>query len=79
VSIIDIQVHEASDAWQTRMPYRNYNRAQSSQSMPQLHLEAVELRSPPSHQLARLGRIRRRPTHRYLEHRLEIIWNQSSK
>jgi hypothetical protein len=49
------------------------NWAQSSQSMPQLHLEAAELRSPPSHQLARLGRIRRRSTHRYLEHRLESV------
>jgi hypothetical protein len=54
------------------MPHRNYSRAQSSQSMPQFHLEEAELRSPPSpHQLARLRRIRRRSTHRYLEHRLE--------
>ena len=41
-----------------------------------LHLGAAELRSPPSHQHARLGRTRRRSTHRYLEHRIERIWNQ---
>ena len=51
------------------MPYRNHTWAQSSpQSMPQMHLQAAERRSPPSPHLARLGRIRRRSTHRCLGH-----------
>ena len=54
-------------------PRRNRHKACHS---CMVHLEAAELRSPPSHQLARLGPIRRRSTHGYLEYRFKSIWTR---
>jgi hypothetical protein len=81
VSIIDIRMQKASHAREAHMPCRTTprrNRRKAFHSCT-VHLEAAELRPPPSHQLARLGRTRRRSTHGYLEHRLKTHLNSMVK